>query len=212
MGDARFAPRHGEQGKEEYNFGTKIVIQEKMADSDSGGEAPVKRGRGRPKGTTKSGEPYVPKEKVPGRGRGRPKGGAAKAPKKPKVMKEFGAGTPKKNFGMGRSQPKYDDFSSDEDDIQEVQFVKMEKGRPRPFAKNPSLRGKAAAKNGGAGKGRGRPPKKRGAEEESNGAPAAKKAKGKKAKPESEEEDVEEAEASEENGAEGATDSDGQDD
>merc|ERR1712110_1322856 len=116
------APRHHQQGKEEYNFGTKIVNQEKMADSDSGGEAPVKRGRGRPKGTTKSGEPYVPKEKVPGRGRGRPKGGAAKAPQKPK----------------------------------------------------------AAAKNGGAGKGRGRPPKKRGAEEESNGAPAAKKAKGKR--------------------------------
>ena len=38
----------------------------------------------------------------------------------------------------------------------------------------------AAAENGGAGKGRGRPPKKRGAEEESNGTPAAKKAKGKK--------------------------------
>merc|ERR1712026_87805 len=152
--DARFAPRHHQQGKEENIFGTKIVLPEKMADSDSGGEAPVKRGRGRPKGTTKSGKPYVPKEKVPGRGRGRPKGAVAKAPPKPK----------------------------------------------------------AAAENGGAGKGRGRPPKKRGAEEESNGTPAAKKAKGKKAKAESKEEDVEEAEASEENGAEGASGSDGQDD
>jgi len=162
-----------------------------MADSDSGGDAPVKRGRGRPKGTTKSGEPYVPKEKVPGRGRGRPKGAVAKTPKKPKVMKEFGVGgTPKKSFGRGRAQPKYDDFSSDED-IQEVQFVKMEKGRARPFVNNPFPRGKAAP----SGKGRGRPPKKRAGEAESNGAPAAKKAKGK-------EEEPEEAEASEENGVE----------
>ena len=36
-------------------------------------KAPVKRGRGRPKGTTKSGLPYVPKPKS-GLGRGRPKG------------------------------------------------------------------------------------------------------------------------------------------
>ena len=112
-----------------------------MADSDSGGEAPVKRGRGRPKGTTKSGKPYVPKEKVPGRGRGRPKGAVAKAPPKPKVMKEFGTGAPKKGLGRGRAQPKYDDFSSDED-IQEVQFVKMEKGRPKVFGKTPFPRGK----------------------------------------------------------------------
>merc|ERR1712156_589574 len=126
---ARFSPRHHQQGKEENIFGTKIVLPEKMADSDSGGDAPVKRGRGRPKGTTKSGEPYVPKEKVPGRGRGRPKGAVAKSPKKPKAA--------------------------------------------------PS------------GKGRGRPPKKRAGEAESNGAPAAKKAK-----------EPEEAEASEENGAE----------
>ena len=112
-----------------------------MADSDSGGEAPVKRGRGRPKGTTKSGKPYVPKEKVPGRGRGRPKAAVAKAPQKPKVMKEFGTGAPKKGLGRGRAQPKYDDFSSDED-IQEVQFVKMEKGRPKVFGKNPFPRGK----------------------------------------------------------------------
>ena len=112
-----------------------------MADSDSGGEAPVKRGRGRPKGTTKSGEPYVPKAKVAGRGRGRPKGAVAKSPKKPKVMKEFGVGTPKKGFGRGRPQPKYDDFSSDED-IQEVKFVKMAKGQPRAFAKNPFPGGK----------------------------------------------------------------------
>jgi len=125
-------PRHHQQGKEENNiFRTKIdqKIQEKMADSDSGGDAPVKRGRGRPKGTTKSGEPYVPKEKVPGRGRGRPKGAVAKSPKKPKAA--------------------------------------------------PS------------GKGRGRPPKKRAGEADSNGTPAAKKAK-----------EPEEAEASEENGAE----------
>merc|ERR1711962_1244954 len=166
----------GKQGREENIFGTKIVLPEKMAESDSGGEAPVKRGRGRPKGTTKSGKPYVPKEKVPGRGRGRPKGAVAKAPPKPKVMKEFGTGAPKKGLGRGRAQPKCDDFSSDED-IQEVQFVKMEKGRPKVFGKTPFPRGKAAAENGGTGKGRGRPPKKRGAEEESNGTPAAKKAK-----------------------------------
>jgi len=126
-----------------------------MADSDSGGEAPVKRGRGRPKGTTKSGEPYVPKAKVAGRGRGRPKGAVAKSPKKPK----------------------------------------------------------AVAKNGGAGKGRGRPPKKRAVEDaaESNGAPAEKKARGKKAKPEPEEEEEDE-ESETENGQEGATDSEEQDD
>merc|ERR1711879_771592 len=89
-------PRHHQQGKEEENnnFGTKI--DPKMADSDSGGDAaPVKRGRGRPKGTTKSGEPYVTKEKVPGRGRGRPKGAVAKAPKKPKAAPS----------GKGRGRP-----------------------------------------------------------------------------------------------------------
>jgi hypothetical protein len=50
---------------------------EKMADEaeaiTESTEAPVKRGRGRPKGTTKSGLPYVPKPKSE-LGRGRPKG------------------------------------------------------------------------------------------------------------------------------------------
>ena len=46
---------------------------EVIAESTEVEEAPVKRGRGRPKGTTKSGLPYVPKPKS-GLGRGRPKG------------------------------------------------------------------------------------------------------------------------------------------
>ena len=46
---------------------------EVIAESTEVEKAPVKRGRGRPKGTTKSGLPYVPKPKS-GLGRGRPKG------------------------------------------------------------------------------------------------------------------------------------------
>lgn len=50
----------------------------KKPETTEGGEAPVKRGRGRPKGSTKS------------KGRGRPKGGVAKAKdaKAPKAAEE----------------------------------------------------------------------------------------------------------------------------
>jgi len=60
-------------------------------------KAPVKRGRGRPKGTTKSGLPYVPKPKS-GLGRGRPKGSVSK----PKAK------TAPKSTNGSRSRPKKD--------------------------------------------------------------------------------------------------------
>lgn len=51
-------------------------------EADEAGESPAKRGRGRPKGSTKS-NPFSKKPPVPGRGRGRPKknedGGASKS-------------------------------------------------------------------------------------------------------------------------------------
>merc|ERR1739838_334992 len=90
---------------EDFVFQKKIadeaeVIEEStevIEESTEVEKAPVKRGRGRPKGTTKSGLPYVPKPKS-GLGRGRPKGSVSK----PKAK------TAPKSTNGSRSRPKKD--------------------------------------------------------------------------------------------------------
>ena len=78
-------------------------------------EVPVKRARGRPKGSTNK---TTPKVKVPGRGRGRPKGSTNKTTPKVKVP--------------GMILTKGDDSSSADEDIKKIEIIKMKNGRGRP--------------------------------------------------------------------------------